>query len=293
MLWQTTRIKHSRMFVSDHLIFTELHKTAGSHLGKLLQQYVGGEQVGKHNRIPEALRSRFVAGSIRNPWDWYVSLWGYGCDGKGSVFGQTSKRNGAYESTLALAREMDSRAHRNPFTILKQWHHERTKPVTEWRSTYQDVNNSEQFRKWIKLMCDPSRKFDIGEGFGHSPISEHHGLLSYRFFKLFSNLDSEIYANQYDVSKDGLQSLWQEHGFVDAFIRQESLEDDFIAAVTASGVTLDAEQIEQIHAGKNNKTNTSSRKKASDYYDDETAALVAQRESFIIDKFGYRFNDIT
>ena len=66
------------MFVSEKIVFLELHKTGGSHIGHLLSSLLEGEQVGKHNTLKDLYRNRTILGSIRNPWDWYVSLWPMG-----------------------------------------------------------------------------------------------------------------------------------------------------------------------------------------------------------------------
>src|SRR5690606_10461451 len=82
------------MFVSDRIVFLELQKTGCTHIRNLLQELVGGELVGKHNRAGRELCSvdRFFLGSVRDPWEWYISLWAYGCDRKGVVFGTVTKR---------------------------------------------------------------------------------------------------------------------------------------------------------------------------------------------------------
>ena len=66
------------MFVAQGLIYLELQKTGGTHIRRLLERYTGGKPVGKHNRLPAGSDADFIIGSIRNPWDWYVSLWAYG-----------------------------------------------------------------------------------------------------------------------------------------------------------------------------------------------------------------------
>ncbi|WP_334013445.1 hypothetical protein [Alteromonas sp. S167] len=279
------------MFVAKELVFTELHKTAGSHIGMLLANTLGGEQIGKHNRIPVELRSKFVLGSIRNPWDWYVSLWGYGCDGKGSVFFNTTRKNNALDSSNALVREMFGSS-LTPMLICRQWRHEQTKPTEIWQSVYKDVDDVEGFRRWIRLMFSEERRFDIGEGFGNSPLSSRHGLLSYRFFKLFTGIDRQIYAKNFNTTMDGLTRVWENYGFINAFVKQESLEEDFINALMLAGVTLSDTQQTEIRKARENKTNTSSRKPSKEYYDEETANLIFDRERFIIDKFSYDISDI-
>ena len=79
------------MFVSKDLVFLELQKTGGSHILRLLSQWVKGEIVGKHNRLNWENAGKFVVGSIRNPWDWYVSLWAYGVGGQGAIRARTHK----------------------------------------------------------------------------------------------------------------------------------------------------------------------------------------------------------
>lgn len=82
------------MLVSDHLVYLELPKTACSHIRDLLKLLVGGDIVGKHNRLPGHLmqQNKMIVGSIRNPWDWYVSMWAYGCDRKGLLYKRLTSR---------------------------------------------------------------------------------------------------------------------------------------------------------------------------------------------------------
>ncbi len=275
------------MFVSDALVYAEMHKTACSHIGKLLRHCLQGEQIGKHNRIPADLQSRFVLGSIRNPWDWYVSLWGYGCDAKGSVYAQTGRKLHWPYYRHQLPNEMGLPAFSWGYTARQAWH-DLSIPVERWREVYSDSRDVEGFRRWLKLVFDPERALDVGEGYGFSALSSEAGLMSYRFFKLFSSIDQKMYQSGVDASLPGLQQLWEQHGFVDFFIRQEQLSDDFYQALDKAEVELDQQKQQQLAEMVNTKTNISSRSSASDYYDDESVALVAKREAFIIDKFNYQ-----
>ena len=279
------------MFVSESLVFTELHKTAGSHLLKLLATYVGGEQIGKHNRIPEGLREKFVLESIRNPWDWYVSLWGYGCDKQGSVYLQTTRGTSLRYCLKQLPREM-GRSRVAPSHFAKQMRSDLRKDNQAWQRVYADSSDFGAFREWVRMMFDPARAMDLGEGYGFSPFSQNAGLLSYRFFKLFTAMDNAIYDASVNTSCDNLEVIWDKQGFVNAFIRQENLEEDFIAALSQAGITLTDANKSAILDGKNKKTNTSSRKAVSHYYDEETANIILQREKFIIERFGYDINAV-
>src|SRR5688500_14845666 len=73
------------MFVSDKIVFMELQKTGCTHIRNLLKEIVGGRFVERHIQADPQLftNGRYFLGSVRDPWDWHISLWAYGCDNKG------------------------------------------------------------------------------------------------------------------------------------------------------------------------------------------------------------------
>lgn len=274
------------MFVSDSLIFVELHKTAGSHIGRCLNKILTGEQVGKHNVVPPELQNRFILGSIRNPWDWYVSLWGYGCDRKGSAFSQTTRRYSVDYYWRQLNKEM-GKNWLSPAQYARQVFADTTKPVALWNEVYADSGNPELFRQWLKLMLDNNRRFDLGEGYGFSPLSAHSGVLTYRYFKLFTNLGAELYSLPELADASYLNEVWTQRAITNFVVRNEHLEADLIDALTSANIPLSDEQRLFILQGKNEKTNTSSRKSMDFYYDAESIELVKNKEAFIISRYGY------
>lgn len=274
------------MFISDQLVFVELHKTAGSHIGRCLREILPGHQQGKHNPPPPELYERFILGSIRNPWDWYVSLWGFGCDGNGSAYYQATRRFGWDYYWRQLNKEM-GRTWLSPGQYLRQAMADAVKPVDDWRQSYSDSACPERFRQWLRLILDPKRRFDIGEGYGFSPLSRHSGLLTYRFFKLFSSLGQHLYSEPTLGNQASLPALWKKHSITNYIVRNECLERDLVQALEAAGVTLEPHHRSLIEQGKENRTNTSTRRSAGYYYDNETIDLVHQHERLIVDLFGY------
>ncbi len=93
------------MYVADRLIYLELQKTGSKQIRRLLSSCIGGKQTGKHNRMTELQPGRMIVDSIRNPWAWYVSLWAFGCLGRGTGswkmprFGMVSIRLGTTASS--------------------------------------------------------------------------------------------------------------------------------------------------------------------------------------------------
>ena len=70
-------------------------------------------------------------------------------------------------------------------------------------------------------------------------------------------------------------------------IRQDALSEDLVKALDRSGVALTDEQRKKIYDAK--PTNKSSRPHGFEhYYDAASVELVARREKFIVDKFGYQ-----
>lgn len=273
------------MFIADGLIFLELQKTGGSHIGRLLEQYVGGQTTGKHHRLKEDAADRYVIGSIRNPWDWYVSLWAYGCGGKGSIRMRTGRRVDIDYYFRGLPEAM-GRERLNVKQLMLSTYYDAIKPVARWQQTYQDSSDPEGFRKWLRLLLDNKRRYDIGEGYGFSPLSLHAGLMSYRYFRLFTINDSVFHDRRLE-SVSGLADFDEELNISNGVIRMESLEEDFIHVLTEANITLSEVQRASIRNKEEGKTNVSQRNSAAYYYDDETLALVAEKERYLIGKYGY------
>ena len=87
------------------------------------------------------------------------------------------------------------------------------------------------------------------------------------------------------VVPEGLIDFNNEYNITDAIIRNESLEDDFIAALKKAGYTVTPEQADAIK--NSGKTNRSKRDTTAFYYDEEALDLVAEKEHFIIERYGY------
>jgi hypothetical protein len=69
------------MIVTDRFVFLHLHKSGGSFVNRfLLETIPGARQVGYHlpsSCIPPEARRLPVLGTVRNPWDYYVSWYSF------------------------------------------------------------------------------------------------------------------------------------------------------------------------------------------------------------------------
>ena len=159
------------MFITEKLLFIHLQKTAGTHITRLLKKTVGGKQQGRHNPATNELinSSRIHLASIRNPWDWYVSLWSYGCDNKGG-----------FHKTVTTRSPLVLRHARHPMGLARLVRHELTKRTGSWKQVYSDRSNPELFQRWLSMIYDPSYRYDFGEGYGESSCHKLAGIYTYR-----------------------------------------------------------------------------------------------------------------
>jgi hypothetical protein len=267
------------MFISDKLVFIQLHKSGSTHIAKLLSRLVDGRRKGKHNPATPALleSGRNFLGSIRNPWDWYVSLWAYGCDRKGAVYIIT--RDQGLLRLLGLGWRADFKR------ALERLRNQKPRNPKAWRRVYADVNDVSCFRDWLYMMNDETYWEEFGEGYAYSPVNRFAGLLTYRYVRLFCRQSDEAHHENL-ASFEELLSYERQNCYIDHFIRTENLEDDLLAALGRIGVLIPEDRQAEVRASK--RTNTSSRKgSTASFYDEGTVSLISDREKLIIKKFGY------
>ncbi len=258
------------MYISEKIIYLALHKTGCSHVLKLLHSVaeLSGREIGKHNTIYQVpanalgnFDAKIKSGNIRNPWDWYVSLWAFGCMKKGALYEQIINKN-----------------------ILKKILHPRSyfTPVAKWKAVYENPDDPALFREWLKMVLQTRRKDIIH--FGDEKVSLNIGLLTYRYLQLY-NYDFQknisVISTQNDVA-----DFDKKNNFINHFLRNESLEPDFMALMKNAGI-----ETELISATSSiPKTNASKRKSYASYYNEETINMVAEQEAYIIQKHAYSFD---
>ena len=276
------------MFVANDLIYLELQKTGGSHIRRLLSDYLEGHLSGKHNRLAREDTGKFVIGSIRNPWDWYVSLWAYGVGGEGAVRDRCARRIDPGYYHRVLPKDL-GKNWLTPGELMTCVYHDAIKPVHRWRHLYGNSSDPDLFRAWLKLLLGRKNRFDMGEGYGFSPLSRSAGLLTYRYIRLYASTrsDNRIFTDRRLLDQDGIAEYDHEFNITRGMIKTESLEEDLISVIAAAGYRLTDEQVAGIRRSRSGKTNVSVRKSANYYYDQETIALVSDRDRHLIVKYNY------
>ena len=235
-----------------------------------------------HARLPESILSsdRLIAGSVRNPWDWYVSLWGYGCDGKGVLHNKLTepRKLRGYGFSISF------------FGGISNLYNNLMRHRNFWMEVYSDSNSPELFRRWLKALLDSPGRRDLRGKYNTSPLSGFAGLYTYRYCYLFHDTDAHLF----DGSISNMQALMEadrKHNMVDHVIRMEDITEGIMEMLRVSGTSVNS-----FLKNRNislERTNPSSRKKDfSLYYDRATRDLVGHRDSLIAGKYGYRRRDV-
>ena len=109
--------------------------------------------------------------------------------------------------------------------------------------------------------------------------------MSYRYLYLCCSESRKLNNPKLISNYNDLVQFEKKACYIDFFIRQESLEDNFCRAVERIR-PLTQEEKDEIWDAK--KTNASKRPLViSDYYDKESIDLVRSRDRLLIEKFGY------
>jgi len=266
------------MYVSDDVIYLQLHKTACTHVTRVLQAHLGGETRTKHSPLSIDPGDRLVLGSVRNPWDWYVSLWAFGCMAKGSLFSQLTA---SQTKILIRSARRAVRDPKNAWARMSIMPHILTSDTRKWEDVYSDAGNPEAFKEWLRGILSKEGQVRISDTYSVLPLNKFSGFLTYRFVSLFSDQSAWDRHSKSISNYEDIENYFEKNCVVKRFIRQEHIENDLLDIIE----NFDVQLKEEYFSGK--KTNSSSHKKASFYYDEETLDLVAQKDRLIIEKFSY------
>jgi hypothetical protein len=253
------------MIEYDTFIYLDVYRTGSTHIINLLDRIYDGMpiQTFRHASLTKGRPLGFTGGktvftTVRNPWDWYVSLWAYGSDGKSAIRRHLLPHLGA--------RELDA--------------------------LYDASEPRAAFGRWLRFMNDPAQLNRVmQEHLPQSGLASIIGLYSYRFLRVTTRYPRFLLRYPLIRNPAGAASHHRMFRAYDTVLRNETLDADLIAFVEKHPERFRRGAADMIRAAGTMPSNASSRSKASyrDYYTDSSAALVADRDSLFITTFDYRF----
>jgi hypothetical protein len=248
-------------------IYLDVHRTGSTHMIHLLRDISGESEVRlwRHYPISAAgylvrLKNRMVFSTVRNPWSWYVSLWGHGVDGHSAI------------------RRM----------LLQ------TLPASEVAALYDASRPAASFQRWLTTISDAGFTKNLrGEGYPESGLSSYVGLYTYRFQRVTTRFPYFFVRSWRIGTPDALAGFHQSRKLYQTIFRTETLTEDLVAFCKIHGERCgfkpNAEEI--IRDRSRYKRNASSKPLSHyrDYYDAKSRELITTRERFFLDEFGYEF----
>lgn len=268
------------MLISDKLILVELHKAGSARLKKLLGDLVGGETSGKHAAYSDELASlgKPVVGYLCNPLTWYLAQWQLGCTGKGDIHKRLTDQT-KWDLLKSKRSNLQTKEGAKPDAkaLPEGWNAQRAKDF--W---YADAENVEAFREWLQaVLAERGMRRLVEHGYNNSPVNRMAGLMTYHFFLMFvrdaENMEKSV------TTMDALKALHAKAQITKHFVRTESVSADLQAVLDAVGVKLSAEQRAAVDALKERSNDATLLR----FYDPASLRLVAKRESFLNELFGY------
>ena len=273
------------MLIADKLVFIEFRNTGASHVEKLLLKIVGGEVDNKQKAPPEGVLAsgRPVFGSVRDPWGWYLSLWTAGCAQQGDLYQRLTSDKAWVKVTEKLEANAKARTDQAPADQVKRvalpedLSAERAKSF--W---YADPENVEAFREWLRVACSLQTRRAVDPNMAKSPIGKIAGMMTYRYFSLYVRGTAQMPVTV--GTQEGLRAFEAQNSIVQHVIRQDSLTEDLVTALERAGIALSDEQRKMIY-----DTKASGRPaRIERFYDEASVELVARREKFFLERFGYQ-----
>ena len=253
------------MIEYDNFIFLDVYRTGSTHVASLLEQICPRPplKLYRHASLTKGrpwglTGGKKVFATVRNPWDWYVSLWAYGADGKSAI-----------------------RRHLQPHTSK-----------AGMAALYDKGDPKAAFSLWLNKMHDPTELNRVmREHLPQSGLASAVGLYTYRFLRVTTRYPRLMLRRPFIGSPAGAVRYHRLMKAYDTVLRNENLTDDLIGFVQRMPLSFKPGAIDIIRAAGSRPKNTSSRSLASyrDYYSAADAALVASRDRFFITEFGYSF----
>jgi hypothetical protein len=255
------------MIEFEKIIYLDVYKTGSTHVFDVLKKATGKrpQRVSRHSPLTEVhpwrwKNGKFVFATIRNPWDWYVSLWAFG----------THEDKSFYQNVCdAAGEDMAGRL-------------------------YDHANPQVSFPLWLKSILDPDFIARMkGKTLATSGMAEVMGVYSYRFMRITTPFPSILLRRWNIGSIDRAIAYQKRWATYDAIYRSEQLDAALERLISERGEALGfrADALKFVRRGEKQRTNMSTRTLSSyrDYYTDDLAELVRQRDRMIVDMFDYRF----
>ena len=257
------------MIEYDKFIYLDVYKTGSTYVVALLKRLVEGEPIRATRHAPLTKgrpfnwkQGKYAFATVRNPWDWYVSMWAYSIQQPNVLFFRDVRR--------VLAAE-------------------------DARRLFDPENPKDSFALWLTSLSDPKFLKEVLEGhpYAKSSLNSFLGFYSYRFMRVTTPHPALFMGPWAIRTMDQAIRHQKRWAIYDRVFQSETLTDDFSSFAIENqdmlGLKPNTKQILKRQADKMRNTSKRTLSTYRDYYTDELRDLVARRDRLIIDLFDYTF----
>ena len=264
------------MFISSKICFLELEKTGISSIKKFLKNHIQeGKITRPHDYVTEEILNKniFFLGSIRNPLDWYISRWSYGCMMKSddSLFRNLVKKR----LNISRINNIDGQY----FKKLQYLKNQFLKKNKYLENLYSDPYNKKNFQLWLKELLVKKKNSSLAEHYYFSSLNNNFGYMTFRYLIMFTKPQQRKKIYTEIKSYEDIEDFDMDHNFINKFMKVETLKHDLEILIKELGIEKKGE-IEIVNPSMRNK-------ELEFYYDKECIEIVKNQDKFIFNKFNY------
>jgi hypothetical protein len=257
------------MIEYEKFIYLDMYKTGSTYVVQLLNKLMPDKPVRSFRHAPLTKgrpffwkQGKFAFATVRNPWDWYVSMWAYSIEQPNVLFFRDVR--------AALGEE-------------------------KAKQLFDAGNPKESFALWLKSINDPVflKKTMTEHPYSRTSVNKFLGFYSYRFIRVTTPHPSLFLHTWYMWNMDRAIAHQKRWAIYDRVFKSESLTNDFSEFVLENQVRCgfkdNAKGILKRNAPVPKNTSGRTLSTYRDYYTDELRDLVASRDRLLIELFGYEF----
>lgn len=265
------------MIIGKDFFITEMPKTGTTFLRSYFSQYKSIELTIHHETINQNKKYDLLSfknriGVIRNPFEWYLSIWKSTCKDKDA----SPIYNDLTSIRLKIRRlKLNRRLFGYIFSQL-------TKKRVDLKILFKDVNSRKNFNTFIDIMLNFKFRNIIGSDYSFVPF-EDLGYMTYIFFSqnvLRINYNT-LYNSNYNLKK--VLDFNDSKLYTNIFFKTESLTDNLKNFLENKDFELKSFK----NLDNNSSSQISSQEEVKDFFSEENILLIEKKENYIFEKFNY------
>jgi len=265
------------MIIGKKFFITEMPKTGTTFLRNYFAQHKDIELTIHHETINQNKRYDLLnfknrIGVIRNPYEWYLSIWKSTCKEK--------KRSPIYGDLVSIRLKL--RRLRLNKRLCGYIFSQITKDRNKLKSLFENVHSKKNFNKFLDIMLNFKNRLMIGSEYSFVPF-ENLGYMTYIFFSqnVLRRNYNVVYNSTYnfeDILNHNNLNL-----YTNIYFKTENLNRNLKKFLRSSNI-----EVKSLNILNKNSTSKVLKKNYKNFFTAKNILLIEKKEDYIFKKFNYR-----